>query len=309
MSTFEVLLEQIGLFVIYLLAGVILIKAKVLSSEMLEAISRYVVKMALPILVFVNITDGVEKTTLIHSVPILFITAGFYLFMLFCGFGMTKLFHLKGDKAGIFQAMSMFGNVGFMGIPIITSIFPQNGILYISVFTIIDQFMLWTLGVKFTTPQGEGKFNPKKLINPATVAILLAVVLVLIEIRVPELLDMGLQKIGGTASPLAMIYVGGIFASIHITKYLKEFALYGIVLTKMIIAPVLMFMILGLLSISEEIRLTMSLIAGMPVMTSVVMMANTSGSDGDYAMGGVFITTVCSIITLPFICWFLQCIL
>ena len=77
----------------------------------------------------------------------------------------------------------MFGNVGFMGIPIITSIFPQNGILYISVFTIIDQFMLWTLGVKFTTPQGEGKFNPKKLINPATVAILLAVVLVLIEIK------------------------------------------------------------------------------------------------------------------------------
>lgn len=175
MNTFEILLEQMGLFVIYLLAGVILIKTKVLSSEMLEAISRFVVKMALPILVFVNITDGVEKETLTHSVLILFITAGFYFFMFFCGFGMTKLFHLKGDRAGIYQAMSMFGNVGFMGIPIITSIFPKNGILYISVFTIIDQFMLWTLGVKFTTPQGEGKFNPKKLVNPATVAILLAV--------------------------------------------------------------------------------------------------------------------------------------
>ena len=128
MNTFEILLEQMGLFVIYLLAGVILIKAKVLSSEMLEAISRFVVKMALPILVFVNITDGVEKETLTHSVLILFITAGFYFFMLFCGFGMTKLFHLKGDRAGIYQAMSMFGNVGFMGIPIITSIFPKNGI-------------------------------------------------------------------------------------------------------------------------------------------------------------------------------------
>ena len=45
MNPFEILLEQMGLFVIYLLAGVILIKAKVLSSEMLEAISRFVVKM------------------------------------------------------------------------------------------------------------------------------------------------------------------------------------------------------------------------------------------------------------------------
>lgn len=222
---------------------------------------------------------------------------------------MTKLFHLKGDRAGLYQAMSMFGNVGFMGIPIITSIFPKNGILYISVFTIIDQFMLWTLGVKFTTPQGEGKFNPKKLVNPATVAILLAVFLVLTEIKEPRILDMGLQKIGGTASPLAMIYVGGIFASIHIGKHLKEFALYGIVLTKMILAPILLFVLLGFLSVSSEIQLTMALIAGMPVMTSVVMMANTSGSDGDYAMGGVFITTICSIITLPFICWFLQNVL
>ena len=222
---------------------------------------------------------------------------------------MTKLFHLKGDRAGIYQAMSMFGNVGFMGIPIITSIFPKNGILYISVFTIIDQFMLWTLGVKFTTPQGEGKFNPKKLVNPATVALLLAVFLVLTEIKEPRILDMGLQKIVGTASPLAMIYVGGIFASIHIGKHLKEFALYGIVLTKMILAPILLFVLLGFLSVSSEIQLTMALIAGMPVMTSVVMMANTSGSDGDYAMGGVFITTICSIITLPFICWFLQNVL
>ena len=178
-------------------------------------------------------------------------------------------------------------------------------------FSIYDNRPVYALdfGSKFTTPQGEGKFNPKKLVNPATVAILLAVFLVLTEIKVPQILDMGLQKIGETASPLAMIYVGGIFASIHIGKYLKEFALYGIVLTKMILAPILLFLLLGFLSVSPEIQLTMALIAGMPVMTSVVMMANTSGSDGDYAMGGVFITTICSIITLPFICWFLQNVL
>ena len=68
MNTFEILLEQMGVVCYLSAAGVILIKAKVLSSEMLEAISRFVVKMALPILVFVNITDGVEKETLIHSV-------------------------------------------------------------------------------------------------------------------------------------------------------------------------------------------------------------------------------------------------
>ena len=39
------------------------------------------------------------------------------------------------------------------------------------------------------------------------------------------------------------------------------------------------------------------------VMSSVVMMANTYGSDGDYAMGGILVTTICSVFTLPFIYW------
>lgn len=106
-----------------------------------------------------------------------------------------------------------------------------------------------------------------------------------------------------------MIYVGGVFACIDIRRYIKELSLYGIVLVKMLLIPVIMYGVLNLFPISEEIHLTMALIAGMPAMTSVVMMANSAGSDGDYALGGVFVTTICSIVTLPFICWLLQYIL
>lgn len=40
MNTLEILLQQIGLFVIYILAGMILVKTKVLNSETLDPISR-----------------------------------------------------------------------------------------------------------------------------------------------------------------------------------------------------------------------------------------------------------------------------
>ena len=106
-----------------------------------------------------------------------------------------------------------------------------------------------------------------------------------------------------------MIYVGGIFAGISLKKYLREISLYGIVLLKMILAPVFLFLILGLFPVSGELRLAASLIVGMPTMTAVVMMANASGLDGDYALGGVFITTISGIITLPAVCWLLQYVL
>ena len=59
MTTFEILLQQIGFFVIYLLAGVILVRTKVLNKETREPISKFVIKMALPVMIFIlNKTTG-----------------------------------------------------------------------------------------------------------------------------------------------------------------------------------------------------------------------------------------------------------
>ena len=94
MNTLEILLQQIGLFVIYILAGMILVKTKVLNSETLDPISRFVIKMALPMMIFVNIIDGVERDTLFHSLSILVIAAVFYICTFIISLGMTKIFHL-----------------------------------------------------------------------------------------------------------------------------------------------------------------------------------------------------------------------
>ena len=62
MTTFEILLQQIGLFVIYILAGVILVRTKVLNKETLEPISKFVIKMALPVMIFINtVTEWIGR--------------------------------------------------------------------------------------------------------------------------------------------------------------------------------------------------------------------------------------------------------
>lgn len=306
MNTFWILLEQMELFVIYILAGVMLVKSGLFNRESLQPISKFVLRMGLPLLIFTNIINGVERNILLHSGSVLMAAFLFYVAMFFISMGVARLFHVKGKQEQIYQAMSMFGNIGFMGIPIITSIYPENGILYVSVFSIVDQLFLWTLGVKLTAPEGEGKFNPKKLVNPASVGIVVALFMILTGIKLPELLNTGFTKIGSTATPLAMIYLGGTFACVPVKDGLRRGELYGIVLVKMLLVPVVMYMIMGFFGMSGDVCLTLSLIAGMPVMASIAMMVMPS--DSEYAMGGIFITTIGSLVTLPLVCFILQSI-
>ena len=278
MNTLTVLLQQIGMFVIYIITGVILIRTKVLTRENLEIISKVVIKLSLPVMIFINTVNGVDRQSFFSSLSILGIAAVMYVCLLILGTLSGKVFHLHGEHLQLYRAMTVFGNVGFMGIPIVVSIYPEKGMLYMAVFTIIDQLMLWTLGVKLTSSEKEsGTFNPKKLINPVTVAII-----------------------------LAMIYLGGDFACIDVLSFVKKPDYYGITLIKMIGFPVLFYILLRLVPIPADIRMTMALTSAMPVMSSVVMMANASGSDGDYAMGGIVVTTLCSVLTLPVVSWIFQ---
>ena len=69
----------------------------------------------------------------------------------------------------------------------------------------------------------------------------------------------------------------------------------------MIILPIVLFVVLGILNFPQEVAATLTLLTGLPTVTALAMMANVNGSDGDYATGAVFITTVSSLVTLPLV--------
>lgn len=307
-DAFAILIEQIAYFIIYMTAGVVLVKTKVLNEKTLEPISKFVIRMALPLLIFTNTINGVDSKTLLGTLPLLAVAAVMYLVLSILSYGMAKCFKLKGDINHVYRALATFGNIGFMGIPILSNLFPERGMLYIALVTIVDQLILWTLGVRLTTPESanKGGFTLKKMINPANTAIVLAVVFVLCKISLPGILNTAFGKIGATATPLAMIYLGGVFACMDIRKYLGRIEFYGIVAVKMLLFPFVFYTLLRLIPISEEIRMTVALLSAMPSMSSIVMMAKSSGSEGDYAVGGIFVTTICSIVTLPLVSWMIQ---
>lgn len=312
MTYFPIVLEQIALFVIYALLGVYAVKRGYFTSASLDVLSKLLIKITIPIMLFANTINGATRQEFIAALPILLATVLMYILLYVLSLILARVFRLTGNRGHVYQACTMYGNIGFIGIPIVAALFPEKGMLYIALFTVVDQLTLWTIGINLTAPADSQKApSPaevaKKMVNPAVIAILLAVVFVFAGWQLPEVLNKGLKNVGGITSVLAMIYIGGLFCFTDILGYLKHIEIYAEIVCKMILFPLAFFEILRLIpGLSQEIRITLSVLTALPTMSTIPMFARDQKSDGEFGAGMLFVNTVCSIVTLPLVCLILE---
>ena len=298
MAYFSIVLSQIIGFVIYILIGIAAVRTHVLTSRSLGVFSQFITKVTMPILLFVMTLNGATRQQFISALPVLAVSVLLYfLLYLLCRL-LARLFGLKGNENHVYRACAMFGNIGFMGIPIIAAIFPKQGMLYIALFTVVDQLLLWTLGVNLTAPvDKENAMSPasrlRKMVNPATIAIVLAVIGLFIGLHLPEPINAALTKAG---------LLGGLFCYIDIPQYIRKKEIYGTVAVKMCLFPLVFYEICQFLQVPHDITLTMSILPTLPSMAVIVMLAQNQRSAGNYAAGMLLVTTLCSIVTIPLVC-------
>ena len=310
MTYFLIVIRQIAQFILFAGIGVIAAKTKIITRENIGMLSKLVVRIALPLYIFTNTINGATRGDLLDSWVVILLTVVLYAVAYVTAAGLAKAFRLEGNRKQVFKACTMFGNIGFMGIPIVASLFPETAMLYVALFTIPDQLILWTVGVVLTSPV-EGKHAVarnaktvgKKMLNPMNFAILLAVLLVLLNAHLPETLGTSFTRVGQMATPLAMIYLGAMFCFIDIPQYLRRPEFYVEAVVKMVAVPVLFYLLLHALpGIREDIAVTLSVLLAMPTMTTIAMQAEIQRSDADYSSGMVFMTTLLSIVTIPAVC-------
>ncbi|MCD8354791.1 MAG: AEC family transporter [Clostridiales bacterium] len=301
-----IILKQLITFTIMAAIGVLAVKLHVLDSQGLGAIASLVINITMPLMLLTNILEGATRQQLLDTLII--IPLGILLVALLYALAWlaAKLCRLEGNKKRVFCACGTLGNNGFMGIPLAVALFPQLGTLYSAVFTLVDQTACWSLGYYLCLPEEKLKdsrwsANLKKVVNPCIVAICIAVVMLLAGLHLPDLLQSALSTVGGVTSPLAMVYIGGLAAGLDLKQALTTREFYLIPVVKMLLTPLLMFLVLHTAGVDEGITLYMTMIAGTPTMASVAMMARNNGSEGDYAAGAVLLTTVCCIVTLPLV--------
>jgi len=295
---------------ILVLAGIIASRAGVFTATSKDVLARIIFYVTLPALLFTNFSKvDLTPELLEASMQTLLLSLCVLLFMLLMGVLVAKLFGLKGSHESIFRLHSMLGNIIYLGLPLIATQFGREGLLYASLFVLVSNILMWTVGVTLVTPGSTFslKRNLLKLLNVNTIAIVSGFTLFLLSVKLPPIILDSVGALGSTTTYLSMIYIGAVLYFADSRKMLGNRNVYLLSVNRLLIVP---FMLIGIFVfmnylfpglLRKEVLNVVVMQAAMPCMVNVVIMVNILGKDDDIATANVFVSTILSVITLPLI--------
>ncbi|MFN8241864.1 MAG: AEC family transporter [Bacteroidales bacterium] len=306
----EIILYQIFILAIIALIGALGSKLGIISLQSKDFLAKLIFNITLPSMLLTNFSKiDLTPDLLSNSISVLYLAAFVLLFMLSFGFMTSRFLHLTRGEAGIFRLHSMMGNIIYLGFPVISALFGKEGLLYASIFTLVSNILMWTVGV-ITVSNGKNvplKQNIKRILNPNTAAIILGFVLFLSSVKMPKFIIDSIGGLGSTNTFLSMIYIGSVLWYADVRKLLWKKMIWVLSFNRLILVP---FILLGLyylsglvLPVKPDALVASVLImqASMPCMVNVVIMVNILGEDDTIATANVFVSTILSILTLPLI--------
>lgn len=319
-AIFTTTLHQMVIFGLILGLGFLAGKLGVIRQSTMPELSRLIVNILLPALVFTSIYGDISRDMIMENLPLLGLSACFYAIIIAVTFVLSRALRLKGDRARVFQLCFIFGNTGFVGFPLMTAVFPGTGMICMTFFTLVDQFIFWTYGIYLSTAQEDGEFANKEshighdekthrhlfdwksLVSPNTVTLVVAFAFVVVGIPLPSVVCDALQAVASATSALCMMYLGALICFTDCMKVLKRADIYVGMAFKMVLVPIALGFALQMMGLfREEIIQCFIMITALPTMTLVPIVASNNGHEGAYAAGVTAVTLVASIVTIPFV--------
>ena len=81
--------------------------------------------------------------------------------------------------------MSIYGNVGFLGIPVAKALLSENAMLYVIICNVFYCLLFYTHGI-ITLSSGKEKMDLKKILSPGVIMSILALLIFWFDLKLPE---------------------------------------------------------------------------------------------------------------------------
>ncbi|MDO4542242.1 MAG: AEC family transporter [Bacillota bacterium] len=292
--------EMLSLFLI-LAVGYLGNKMGFLNREATKVLSRIIVNVTLPALILASVMGIEEKIAGWNLLILLTVAFLSYGLLGLVAFLTPKALKAPGETAGVYAFMAIFGNVAFIGFPIITAVYGSDAVFYAALFNIPFNLLIFSVGIMMLSPQGGLKIGKRAFLNPSLAAAVLALILYLLPIEFPRPLVETASLLGGITVPGAMLVVGASLGAVPLGEVFRDARVYLVSLIKLIVCPFLILACFGPFIRDPLILGAAVITTAMPVATNTAMLSMEYGGDETLASKGIFISTLLSIATMPLV--------
>lgn len=210
----------------------------------------------------------------------------------------NKYFY-KGELRYESQFALIFNNATFLGYPIVSSTFGEQGIIPYCGFIIAFNIALFSYGVFLFERKISKKLFTEIVTNPNIVAVILGMLVFLFGIKLPSFITSAVGFTGNATTALSLICIGFMLSHADFKKLIKKWRLTLTAIIQLIIGPVMTYFLLQALHFPEEVIVVCTLIQALPTATSLGLFAAKYGGNDIESSELVTISTTLSIITMP----------
>lgn len=205
----------------------------------------------------------------------------------------------KDERNPIFKFASIYGNCGYMALPLAQAILGDEGVFYCSTGVIVFNILCFTHGVKLMT-KDEYKFGLKKLIlNPGTLGVLIGLPLFITGLELPEIISKPVTSFASMNTPLAMLMFGAYLANTDLKTLFTEKKVYLTALIKLMILPLICVSLYRLCGVSGTLLTACAITAAAPSANNTIMLSAKYDRDTGTASKTVALVSLISIFTMP----------
>jgi len=266
----------------------------ILPAGSQKQFNDYIYYVSMPALILVKL-----MTTKIGSEYLVLLLANALPIVLIVGI-VLALHRLKIFSSGLAGALLIscfFGNIIFMGFPIVEMRYGPSALADAAIITFVTNFLIFTLGlacIGLLSNKPWIKFAKEKLAKNTIIAsCIIGAVVSLAGIQAPELLTNLLTFVGSTTSPLALFSMGLFLHGQKISARYTELAIMSAF--KLVLFPALVLVSLYAFGLRGQLAGVSLLEAMMPLAVTNYVIAEKFDLDSKLVAEAIVVTTLLSI--------------
>lgn len=303
MGAFVISLKTVLPLFLVIFTGVLFSRTKAASVSWIEILNKYALWIGFPALVLASLIQldlhGQNYSRLIIT------NSGYIVVCMFLAYPLAKVFGLSNRvKRSLFLILS-FGNVAYLGIPVLGNAYGEKIIPVAAVLAAVYVFWLLTLGIILIEINGENHLDIKNLLfrlikNPLLISVFAGLIIVIFDISIPEIAGKTIQLFAGSVTAVVLFSLG-IFLGLHNIGKPKEWLMaFVLAVTITLVLPLAFYLVLKN-SAMEPLQFKATILdSAMPLGLTPYALAVQYELEVPLVSKIVVVSTLMAIVVIPF---------